>query len=223
MFRMSHARPLTDVALAGLVLAGAGSAWLFGSVFAAGRELTATEGFVLHLLVAAGVFFGLGWLVLRQHWRGRQLQQQEIDEAKRKLDTAVGHMSQGLMMFDASQRIALCNRRYIEMYGVSPAVVKPGLSFRELLFHRKETGSFFGDVDEYCTRMTANLAAGKATSLIVKSSGGRSVRIVNEPLEGGGWVATHEDVTERQQLLESHERSEKLLGEQTTSIGRRAQ
>jgi PAS domain-containing protein len=129
MFRMSHARPLTDVALAGLVLAGAGSAWLFASVIAEGRELTAAEGFVLHLLVAAGVFFGLGWLVLRQHWRGRLQQQQEIDEAKRKLDTAVGHMSQGLVMFDAHQRIALCNRRYMELYGVSPAVVKPACRF----------------------------------------------------------------------------------------------
>jgi diguanylate cyclase (GGDEF)-like protein/PAS domain S-box-containing protein len=214
MFRMSHARPLTDVALAGLVLAGAGSAWLFASVIAEGRELTAAEGFVLHLLVAAGVFFGLGWLVLRQHWRGRLQQQQEIDEAKRKLDTAVGHMSQGLVMFDAHQRIALCNRRYMELYGVSPAVVKPGLSFRELLIHRKESGSFFGDVEEYCTQMTAAVAAGTTTSLTVKSSRGRLVRIVNEPLDGGGWVATHEDVTERQQLLESHERSEKLLGEQ---------
>ena len=64
-------------------------------------------------------------------------------------------MSQGLVMFDASHRIVMCNRRYMELYDVSPAVVKPGLSFRDLLFHRKECGSFFGDVDEYYTTLMA--------------------------------------------------------------------
>ena len=34
------------------------------------------------------------------------------------------------------------------------------------------------------------------------------MRIASEPLEGSGWVATHEDVTERQQLLEVRERAE---------------
>ena len=121
-------------------------------------------------------------------------------------------------MFDASRRIVFCNRRYIELYDVSPAVVKPGLSFRELLAHRKESGSFFGDVDEYCATMAANIDAGKASNVVVDSSRGRVVRIVNVPLEEGGWVATHEDITERQQLLDAHERSKKIVSEQKLQL-----
>jgi hypothetical protein len=60
----------------------------------------------------------------------------------------------------------------MELYGVSSEIVKPGLSFRELLLHRKESGSFFGDVDEYYGLVAANLRAGKLSSFIVHSSGG---------------------------------------------------
>ena len=54
----------------------------------------------------------------------------------------------GLLMFDASERIVVCNRRYIEMYKLSPDVVKPGLAFRDLMSHRKERGTFSGSFDQ---------------------------------------------------------------------------
>ena len=91
--------------------------------------------------------------------------------------------------------------------------MKPGLPFRELLAHRKESGSFFGDVDEYCARWHQYWRQ-RAADFVVDSSRGRVVRIVNVPLEDGGWVTTHEDVTEHQQLLAAHEQSERIVGEQ---------
>ena len=215
---MPQIRPITYLAFTGIVSAVAGIAWLFGAVIARGRELSAVEDITFDLLIGTVIFLTLGWLVLRHQSRGRQQHKQEIDERQQKLDTAVTYMSQGLVMFDPSYRIALCNRRYIELYGLSPVVVKPGLHFRELLLHRKECGSFFGDVDEYYSTLVANIAKGKPTSLISKGRGGRILRIVNEPLPGGGWVATHEDVTERQKLLESLERSEEIVGEQKLQL-----
>ena len=65
--------------------------------------------------------------------RGRREFLREIDEGKKQLDLAIGNMSQGLVMFDASHRIVVCNQSYLEMYGLSPKVVKPGLPFRDLL------------------------------------------------------------------------------------------
>ena len=218
MLRMPQVRPITYAALAGIAPAAAGIAWLFGKVIAEGHELSAVEDMTLDVLIGTVILLALGWLVLRHQSRGQKRYQQEIDAERKKLDTAISHMSQGLVMFDASRRIVFCNRRYMELYDVSPAIVKPGLSFRELLTHRKESGSFFGDVDEYCTMMATNIAEGKTSDLVVDSSGGRVVRIVNVPLEGGGWVATHEDITERQQLLDAHERSEKIVSEQKLQL-----
>ena len=172
-------RSVGFAAVAGLVPAVAGIVWLFAVVIAEGRELSAVEDITLDVLIGAVVLLSLGWLVLRHQSRDHERYKQEIDAARRTLDTAVSHMSQGLVMFDASQRIVLCNRRYMDLYGVSPAIVKPGLPFRDLLIHRKESGSFFGDVDEYCAMMASGIASGRTSSLVVESSGGRLIQIVN--------------------------------------------
>src|SRR5258708_9329163 len=111
-------------------------------------------------------------------------------------------MTQGLLQFDAAERMVVCNRRYIEMYGLSPEVVKPGCSFRDLIAHRKETGSFAGDVEEYCSSILRNNALGKASRRNVVSADGRSIEILNQPLATGGWVATLEDITERKRFDE---------------------
>ena len=56
--------------------------------------------------------------------------------------TALNNMSEGLCMFDASARLILCNERYIEMYGLSADIAKPGCSLRELLDERKRANTF---------------------------------------------------------------------------------
>jgi len=47
--------------------------------------------------------------------------------------TVLDNMSQGLCMFDAAQRLVLCNQGYLRMYDLSPDVVKPGCTLRQLL------------------------------------------------------------------------------------------
>ena len=116
---------------------------------------------------------------------------------KQRLDTAVNNIPQGLVVYDSSAHVTVCNRRYIEMFGLSADVVKPGCAMQDLISHRKETGSFDGDVDEFCNAIIRDVSLGKATNQITEAPGGRAIQIINQPLEAGGWVATIEDVTER--------------------------
>jgi diguanylate cyclase (GGDEF)-like protein len=81
------------------------------------------------------------------------------------------------------------------MYGLSPDVVRPGCGFHDVIAYRKQTGSFNGDVDEYCSGIVRDMPLGKLT--VIVTTDGRSIQIANRPLADGGWVATHEDVTER--------------------------
>jgi PAS domain-containing protein len=60
---------------------------------------------------------------------------------KLRLDTAIQNICQGLTMFDKSGRLTLCNERYIDMYGLSREIIKPGCSVRQVVEHRIETGS----------------------------------------------------------------------------------
>jgi diguanylate cyclase (GGDEF)-like protein/PAS domain S-box-containing protein len=141
----------------------------------------------------------------------------ELAQANAHLDTALNNMSQGLLLFDSEERVMVCNGRYIEMYGLSSAAVRPGAAFRDLLEHRKEAGTFEGDVDAYRAAIARDRAEGKPTDLVVQA-GGRSIRIVNQPLATGGWVATHEDVTERQRLLQARDDAEQLLRSQKLQL-----
>ncbi len=80
------------------------------------------------------------YLVVRKLSQQHRLSEQRLRLEKQRLDTAVNNMTQGLLLFDASQRLVICNSRYIEMYGLSAQVVKPGTTFREVIVHRKATG-----------------------------------------------------------------------------------
>src|SRR5262249_31089918 len=109
-------------------------------------------------------------------------------------------------------------RRYIDMYGLSPDVVKVGCGFRALIAHRRQTGSFTGDIEEYRASLMRDLATGEPSELIVETADRRSIRIVNQPLPDGGWVATHEDVTERQRLLKAEREADELLRRQKLQL-----
>ena len=122
--------------------------------------------------------------------------------SNQRLLSAIDNMSQGLNMFDAQGRIVLVNRRYLEMYKLSPEVVKPGCTLRGLIQHRKDTGLFSGDVDSYVQRIFDSMKNGTSAPHYVQASDGRIVHAKNEPLPGGGWVSTHEDVTEQRRAEE---------------------
>ena len=129
--------------------------------------------------------------------RERDLQAQNV-----RFDIAINNMTQGLLLFDSSERLIVCNRSYIAMYGLSPDIVKPGIGLRDLVAHRKQIGSFDGAVDEYCTALSRTMLAGKTSHHLTETPDGRTILIVNKPVASGGWVATHEDITERRRAEE---------------------
>ena len=115
----------------------------------------------------------------------------------RLFETALNNMSQGLCMFDADAHLVVCNDRYVEMYGLSRDVVGEGASLRSILLHRKNCGNFAGDPDVYIKELRAAIAQGDVHTQLVQSGDDRTISIVNRAMASGGWVATHEDITER--------------------------
>jgi diguanylate cyclase (GGDEF)-like protein len=114
------------------------------------------------------------------------------------LDTVLNNMSQGVLMFDGDARLVFCNQRYIEMYRLSPEVVVPGCGLRELLLHRKAVGAFSGDVDKYIAGLLSDIRDGQTSNIVTKAQDGRIFSVMRKPLPSGGWIATHEDITDRQ-------------------------
>ena len=153
------------------------------------------ERVLLALVAVLAVIAGL--LVRRD-----RLTDQRLAAERRQLSIAVNNIPQGLVLYDASARIIICNQPYLDMFGLSPDVAKPGCTMHRLIAHRKETGSFDGDVDEFCNAIIHKVSLGKATRQLAEAPGGRAIEIINRPLKSGGWVATIEDITERRRADE---------------------
>jgi len=168
---------------------------------------TQTGFLVAVATLAAVVIAFILFVIVRQITRQNLEAQQRLESEKHRLDTALNNMTQGLVLYDASAHVVICNQRYIDMYNLSTDVAKPGCYFYDLIRHRKETGSFEGDIDEFCSNILRNVAQGKITHSIIKSADGRWVHIINKPLTQGGWVATIEDITERRNLEQERDRN----------------
>jgi len=120
----------------------------------------------------------------------------------KSFEDAVNNLAQGLCMFNAAGEIVLCNKAYLRMYALSPDVVKPGCTLRRLIEHRREVGLFNGDVDQYVALILDTVAKGEVRSRIGSTVDGRTINIVDQPIAGGGWLVTHEDISERRRAEE---------------------
>ena len=146
-----------------------------------------------------------GILLWRRYKAGAQGSQAAM------LSMALNNMTQGVVMFDDAERLLICNDRYVDMYKLSRAVVKPGASLVDLVDNRKVTGSLTIDPEKYRADILAAVREGRATSNIVETPDGRAVSVVNRPIQGGRfWIGTHDDITERIQA----ERKSAALSEQ---------
>jgi PAS domain-containing protein len=152
-------------------------------------------------LLGFAIYFALRLLPLRVLDRvlgDLKTAERNLADQNKRLDAALNNMSQGLVMFDSAARLVVYNKRYLDMFGLSPERIKPGCAIRDLLAQRVASGSFSAeDVDAYRADLLVAVAQGKTFSKITHLQDGRTISVANQPTGDGGWVATHEDITER--------------------------
>jgi diguanylate cyclase (GGDEF)-like protein/PAS domain S-box-containing protein len=172
-----------------------------------------TRFLVVAAALSAAVIALILFMIVRQINRQNADARAQLAAEKQRLDTALNNMTQGLVLYDSSARIVTFNQRYIDMYNLSRDVVKPGLHYYDLIQHRKDTGSYDGDVRAFCDPIMRDVSQGKITSTIMETPDGRSYLIFNKPLAAGGWVATIEDITDRRKLEQERDRNHAFLRE----------
>ena len=166
------------------------------------NAMAAASAFLV-LLMALAVFL---W------WRKQESLTKELHHQNTRFDAALQHMAQGLAMFDSDRKLIVCNDRYAEIYGLPPDLVKPGTTQKQILEHRIASGAYGGPCPEqYISERTAFAANGTPSDTIVELSTGRTVAVAHRPIAGGGWVATHDDITERRRTEADRDRNRKLL------------
>ncbi len=156
-------------------------AFLLTLPHAACAALTATFA----ALLVASALSALGNRMLRRH--------------AKHMRTALNSMAQGLCMFDAAERLVVCNTRYYEMYGLIESDVPPGVTLSQVLARRVAKGTFSRDPEKYRQEFLDEVRKGRTILHEVKTTDGRVLRVMNHPLRSGGWIGTHEDITQRRE------------------------
>ncbi len=130
------------------------------------------------------------------------LRNTQLDEARQQLDLAMANIAQGMCFFDGQQRLLVCNRRFGEIYRLPPAAMQPGVSYARLVELWFSAGGPAGMTQQdYLTSHAEAMGSGGPQS-ILELADGRTVAVHKQSMPDGGWVATHEDITERRKAEE---------------------
>ncbi len=142
-----------------------------------------------------------------------------LERTNLRFTTALENMTHGLCMFDGNKRLVICNDRYAKLYRLPPELLKVGATHESIIAHRVMNGLLKGEqtsgaVDKKLGALGQH-SAEKISSRIDELADGTLIRVTRQPMKGGGWVATHEDITERHRL--ENER-ETMLAQETRRV-----
>ena len=147
----------------------------------------------------------VGWVVRHEdvteatekQWLA-DLKEKALQKQDQRFAAAVNNMSQGLCMFDGNERLVVCNRVYAELYRLPQALMQPGTTLDKILEYRFAHGMVPRGGREAYVQSRRDLISNSAVARDeVELEDGRIIAVHHHPMADGGWVATHEDVTEQ--------------------------
>ena len=133
---------------------------------------------------------------------------EQLARVNQWFEVALNNMARGLSMFDAEQRLIVCNKLYREIYDLPEELTRPGTPLADIVRYHvmRETGRCSPeDIDlqrKWIASHVADLARGKTFTHTQHLTGGRTILVTNQPLSDGSWVDLQEDITERRQAEE---------------------
>ncbi len=148
----------------------------------------------------------LGWVVTHEditdeiaRSESQQKRKLELERQNIRLDAAVNNISIGLCMMDARGRLVICNEPYARIYNLPVTLLRPGTQLEDILSHLFDMGmSASGSTDEYIA-WRREVIAKREYGKNIHELNGRTILMQHHPMKDGGWVSTHEDITEQRQ------------------------
>jgi PAS domain S-box-containing protein len=179
------------------------------------------EGRYRYLQAGGGGILAMLRDITRQKLAEQRLEEanSELELGRQRFDAVLSNIKQGVCFFDGEKRLLLSNCRYGEIYNLPPEATRVGRPMEEILSDRYAVGSAPDPSmsDRYVSEEQI-LASNQPTSADVTLRNGRCVSIHYQPMPDGGFVATQEDITERQQAKDRAEQAEALLRDAIDSI-----
>ncbi|MEP6564404.1 MAG: EAL domain-containing protein [Mesorhizobium sp.] len=146
----------------------------------------------------------------------------ELREQNERFSAAVENMSHGLCMFDADERMIICNGNYISIFCLDADIVRPGIRFFDILQHSVDIGVALQSAADLYAIRKPYIDQAKPSTYEEKLSDGRIINITHRPLAPGGWVSIYEDITEQRraelELKEQHRRFDAALANMSQGL-----
>lgn len=120
----------------------------------------------------------------------------DLEAQALRFSTAFDSVSQGICFFDKSERLILSNRRYSEIYRIPAQGMRPGITLKDVVERRVAAGTSSLPVDEYLVRARSVNSSNEPKTWTAQLGDGRTIQVCHQPMADGGWVSTHEDITE---------------------------
>ncbi len=130
----------------------------------------------------------------------------EIRQARQRLIDAIESISEGFSLYDADDRLVLCNSRYRQnLYPGLAGIMVPGTPFATVIRSAAERGLISGAEEQAEQWIAERLEAHRHPSgpVLQHQSDGRWFRIDERKTEDGGTVAVYADITD----LKNHEQA----------------
>ncbi|QQR39150.1 putative bifunctional diguanylate cyclase/phosphodiesterase [Devosia rhizoryzae] len=148
----------------------------------------------------------LGWVVTHEDITDEiaraeivQKRKMELERQNIRLDAAVNNISIGLCMMDALGRLVICNEPYARIYNLPVNLLRPGTQLEDILGHLFEVGMEAGGTKEEYIAWRREVIARREFGKNIHELNGRTILMQHHPMKDGGWVSTHEDITEQKQ------------------------
>ncbi|GAB4367946.1 MAG: hypothetical protein Kow00114_26930 [Kiloniellaceae bacterium] len=137
----------------------------------------------------------------------------ELREARALLEDAVEALTEGFALYDARDRLVMCNQRYRDFNFMSADMLQPGTRWVDFIRTGAERGQYAGTEG----RIEAWLEERKAlrrrfcTDMEFQQSDGRWFQFSNQPTRHGGIVVTRTEITNRKEMERALRESEGLV------------
>ena len=127
----------------------------------------------------------------------------ELKLQNTRFTAALENMSHGISMYDADEKLVVCNAQFLELYRLPKRYGRIGTSFRTILEQRVISNTAVGDDPiGYFEERLAFVTQGIAATTILHLNSGQVISVHHQPMPGGGWVSTHRDITDKYRLQE---------------------
>jgi diguanylate cyclase (GGDEF)-like protein len=124
----------------------------------------------------------------------------ELEAANSQLDAALANISLGVSFFSGDKKLIVSNQKYSDIYNLPPEATRRGISLAKVLDCLFTAGSL-PDAwrDKFVAARVAMAATGERQTSVVELMNGKTILVTHQPMSDGGWISTHEDITERRE------------------------